>query len=79
MLKRFPERFGGWKRRRQLLTALREFADPHPTGDLNFTKDATGWKAPPEAVQAYRSRVAYARQVDAELRSRQEQAKAAQQ
>jgi hypothetical protein len=57
----------GWNRRSDLERTLQVFSLQNPVGESRFQQDSTGeWRAPKESVDAYRSRLAYARQVDEE-------------
>jgi len=57
---------GGWTSRRALDAALQKFAAPFSPGEIDFRRVDGEWRAPEIMLAAYRSRVAYARQVDAE-------------
>ena len=59
------ERSGPWVERKALKGGLQVLAAPHPTGEIHFEKVEGEWRAPEVMLQAYRSRVAYAREVNA--------------
>jgi len=60
----------GWKKRKQLNSELQIFAARVAVGDEGmpeWDRKASPWKTPDVMLQAYRSRVSYAREVDSKL------------
>jgi len=64
------EVLGGWRRRRALDHGLQALAVPVPLTEIRFRLENGHWVGPEQMLQAYRSRVAYAREVDARSASR---------
>jgi hypothetical protein len=69
-----PDR-GKWMRSKELDESLQAFAVPNPIGESYFTKTGEGWLGPDDTLKAYRSRVSYAREVDARRASKKVAAK----
>ena len=66
---------GKWMHPKELDESLQAFAVPNPIGESYFRRTGGEWQGPEAALQAYRSRAAYARQLDAEVADRKLAAK----
>jgi len=64
-----------WMHPKELDESLQAFAVPNPAGESYFTKVEGGWQGPEEALKAYKSRLAYARELDAKRATRKVAAK----
>ena len=64
-----------WPEGKALEVSLQIFFASLPAGDHYFTRKADQWLAPEDALKAYRSRLTYAREIDAKRASREVAAK----
>ena len=64
-----------WKQRKELDESLQVFAAPNPAGESYSTHSDEGWQGSQDSAMAYRARVAYARELDAQRSVRKAAAK----